>query len=100
MPYCHICNRTVEVTNVNKFPDYEESVFDCGHTSKLYKRSIFNGITLTENIEVIPKKGEKIPVTISGDSGAKIQGDLAKINLQIVDNKPIYYNVNITLGRS
>jgi len=96
MPYCYICNRTVDILTVNKSTEYEESVFGCGHTSKLFKRSITEGVRITENVEVTPKKGEKIPVAVSGDAGIKIYGDLGKIGVRIEENKPVYLNINIT----
>lgn len=95
MPYCFICNKNVEVSKINKFPEYEQSVFDCGHTSKHIVRSIVEGLTSTENIEVTPKEGEKIPVTASGDTGIKIQGELAKVGVTLVDNRPVNLNINI-----
>jgi hypothetical protein len=96
MPYCYICNRTVEIVTVNESPEYEESVFSCGHTSKLFKRSITEGLRITENVQVTPEKGEKIPVTVSGDTGVKIQGNLNRIDVLIEQNKPTYYNIKIT----
>jgi hypothetical protein len=95
MPYCLICNRNVEVSNVNKFPEYEVSVFDCGHTAKHIARGLLENVAVTDSAEITPKKGERIPVTISGDSGAKISGDLVKFNPQVIDNR-VHFNFNIT----
>jgi hypothetical protein len=89
MDHCYICNRPVLIIEEKNLSEYEERIFSCGHASKHFKRNII------ENVEITPKTGEKIPVTISGISPA-IHGELHNLTYQIEENKPIQLNVNIT----
>ncbi len=53
-------------------------------------------MNITEKVEITPKEGEKIPITVSGDVGVRLQGDLNRIDIGSRENKPIYINVNVT----
>jgi hypothetical protein len=53
-------------------------------------------VNITEKVEITPKEGEKIPITVSGDAGVRLQGDLNRLDIGSRENRPIYINVNVT----
>src|ERR687890_2286437 len=89
MDHCYICNRPAIVREEKNLSEYDERIFSCGHVSKHFKRNII------ENVEITPKTGEKIPVTVSGIS-PEIHGELRNLTYQREENRSIQLNVHVT----
>lgn len=122
--HCVICDKDVEIKEVNHLTDHDERFLSCGHTSKLYKKEISEDLHFAENvsyniirdpqlanskqIKIEAKNvGEGIPATVSGDHGIRKeillspnislikQGDTFTVNGPI-----IAYNINISANES
>jgi hypothetical protein len=48
--HCVICDKDVEIKEVNHLMDYDEQVLSCGHTSKLHKRAISEEVRFGDNV--------------------------------------------------
>jgi hypothetical protein len=75
--YCVTCNEEREIVEVKTYQGFDEKILSCGHSFKLFKVNITEIVGLpqlsgSKGIEIRPKTSGVVPVTISGDSGAKL----------------------------
>ena len=105
--YCVTCNEEREIVEVKTYQGFDEKILSCGHSFKLFKVNITEIVGLpqlsgSKGIEIRPKTSGVVPVTISGDSGAKLDGFLdPHLNFkQIGDNVEVNAPVNLFIAES
>jgi hypothetical protein len=101
---CETCNEEREIVGVKEYSGFDEKVLSCGHLTILTKLFEVNIAEIPQllgsiGIEITPKTSGGVPVTVSGDSGVKVDGFLdprfsfTRIGDKVDFNGPVYMSI-------